>query len=326
MRILLYDSKVMVGKEKMIDGYVFIEDNKIEEIGEGRPPEDLRDSELVYSLKNKLIIPSFPAFLTHITLFPFRFSFWKKLDFLSVWNKIMELDNEKILKISMLGLTHLLEKGYMEIYTIDPSIEILSEISEKTGVMIKGFLPTDIEYKGKIQEEYIIGEVSLKGEANADFVRISDKNNSTIGFMDNQKRVYTCEKSREENPYGYCIGHNILYSIKWPAYNNEKCFSNSMEILEKIFKNSVPRRKRTFIEKGETANLVVIGLDNPIFAGLDTHEIVDVIACNELIAPQIEMGVSNGNIILDGGQQLVVPKRELEQAAKIVYALKNSIL
>ncbi len=59
MRILLYDSKVMIDKEKIIDGYLFIEDNKIEEIGEGPPPEDLKDSELVYSLKDKLIMPSF---------------------------------------------------------------------------------------------------------------------------------------------------------------------------------------------------------------------------------------------------------------------------
>ncbi len=99
-----------------------------------------------------------------------------------------------------------------------------------------------------------------------------------------------------------------------------------MEILEKIFKYSVPRRKSSFIEKGEMANLVVIGLDNPLFSGLDIYEVASAIACNELVVPQIEMGISNGNIIVDGGQQLVVPEGELKKATIIVYELRKSLL
>lgn len=73
VRILLRDAIVLKGRAlKPIEGYIYVEDNKVKHVGVGEVKEEHEIAELYITAKEKIVLPGTITPATWVSLYPFR--------------------------------------------------------------------------------------------------------------------------------------------------------------------------------------------------------------------------------------------------------------
>ncbi|MFP3230279.1 MAG: hypothetical protein RXS19_03530 [Caldisphaera sp.] len=121
--ILITGSSIFTGKELIRDGYVFIDDGKIKEVGTQPVPDEMSEPSLVLGGKGRIIAPSLTA-IADISTFLIRFfnlKMNKRIELYKMLSKkdLFTLSLPSIYELNMHGVTTIFAESIDVSYIID---------------------------------------------------------------------------------------------------------------------------------------------------------------------------------------------------------------
>ena len=335
--LLFYDYNIL-GSRGIFKGYVYVEDGRIAEIGEGEVPEDLKRADMFYKGQNRLILPGFSSPLTHLSLYPFRVLVGYTLDFYSVWNAVKRLSERDYMSLVSIALKSLVERGYTNIAFMEARPHTTALFLKEKELSAIALVPVDMEVEEpveKIEEELEVPvkECSVRGEERAFLTRIVGPKGITLGGVVDGKEYILSWPSSEmcrRNPF-FGVGHSPLFSTRSLLMT---CYQHnpSIDLIEALEKVTVGGERlilgteRRWLERGQSASFIAVRLDDVAFLGLGESELLWTLALTEYSVPKIETVVVNGTVVVDGGQQLIVEDAYIEKASDVIARLRATLI
>jgi hypothetical protein len=295
--------------EKIMKGYIFVDEGLVEEVGEGEPPEDLKKSDIHLPGHGALLIPGHASMVTHLQLHPLRGLVGKYITFRRAWEIVSRLSLEEATALSLNALKILLERGITAVLSIDPLPEASVEAFEKTG--LRGLIVSDRSIESGDERIKVIEVPDIND--NTIFQRIEGVGGETIGLRYMGYNIMA-RRGAIDNAKMVGVGHNKCYDVRGIASGTP------WELLQTLSLNHLGlllgKRFSKGIEKRMPADLYTIHpLSGLIYSASEADlGIVLECGCN---APYIETVIVDGEILLDGGQQLVVKDETVKRALRV---------
>jgi len=141
--ILLLNPTVvtMNGENEIIqEGFVYIENGKIIDVGSvNKLPYEYKYSDLVLNLKNKVVLPGFVSYHTHLSLFPLRFmglgltlSEWEET---VAWPYESTLTPEESLHASKLAIYAFIKNGVVAFADMHFNMDSVAKVAKESGLI-----------------------------------------------------------------------------------------------------------------------------------------------------------------------------------------------
>ena len=336
--VLLYNT-LLFKWDRLEEGYVYIAEGRIQETGEGEPPEDLRHAPLVYNLPGKLVLPGFTSPLTHLTLYPLRDRIGVTMEFSWAWHLASKISPDDAKNLALLALKHLVEHGFTAIAYMDPHPEAIAEAVEEVGLRATALVPLDApegvdpEALDRLRERGFPAQpASLYGDEPRGSIvylrRLPGDRDMTLGGQIGPRSI-ACHPEYQGfgDPAAFCVGHNLQYSTRW--LNGELGFRSNISYwsahkltLEGL--GMIVGEDVRWLEKGSPADLVVVDLGSVPFAGMEEKGLSSILFSTEYHVPRVETLVSRGQVLVDGGEELVFHRDALSRGARVALGLRRA--
>jgi hypothetical protein len=304
-------------EKRIIHGYVFVNEGLVEEVGEGEPPEDLKKSDIHLPGRGALLIPGHASMVTHLQLHPLRTLVGKRVTFWKAWESVSHLSLREATVLSLNTLKIMLEKGITTVLSIDPFPEAVVKALERTG--LSGVVVSDRSVESSNERIRIIEVPDIHG--NTVVQRIEWDHGETLGL---KYMGYNVIARHGVVDYAKMVGsgHNTCYDVRGIASGTpwELLRILSLNHIELLLGKSFPGG----IEKGMPADLYSIHPLSGILYNASEEDLGIVLECS-YHAPYIETVIVDGDVVLDGGQQLVVKDETIQQALRVGEKVFKSV-
>ncbi len=292
-------------EKRIVEGYILVEDGLIVEIGEGEAPEDLRSANLHYPGRGALLLPGMASMVTHLLLYPLRGFIGEKVSFKEAWSRAEALSHRQAYTLALNTIKNMVERGVTTILSLDPNPQDIVRAVRESGV--RGIIVSehDIEVDDALLKILDPHKFLLE--------RIEGERGATEGLVIGGETVAVRRECASSNYIG--VGHNPVYDPRWVCPG-----LNAWELLRKLSFSPLSfftgRSYPDGFSKGMPADMFSI---NPS-SGLLTKDMSSSLhhaVWSTYHSPVVETVIVGGNILLDGGQQLIVSKRIVEEATEI---------
>jgi len=283
LRLLFVDVAVLSPRERFARGYVSVRDGRIEDLGEGEPPAELRVAELVGGGHGRLVVPGFIALAAPV-LYPFRG--------LGVGLRVEDLlDYREAYYAALMGLYELSVSGYPVVLAVTTKVSAVADAMRAAGVTGAVLIPFGPSYPALESDEL------EKARSLAETGKI---------------RVYAM-KCGGETPEGLkaidCMEPAGWTGSPWI----ELCRLDNPE--ERLRKYWGMLGYGEPLEKGSEAHLVVLDLTEPPAWTPSMEPGWEWLRGS---TPRVEMVVAGGQPIVDGGQHLYIGLSDCEKAREVL--------
>jgi hypothetical protein len=320
MDILISDAYIPV-PGGFTKGYVYINEGKIMEIGEGEPPEDLKLSQLSYPVSGGVVLRGLSSPYTDLSLYWARGLIGKKISYIEALRLTSNLDVETQLSLIAVALRELLLRGFTFFGIRLVSPEIAKYLEEELGIHGVWLSTKEFIFDSK----WKVISIS-ENEDERPYIRITDKGVTNITWSDGSKSICT-DKDEPREIDSLCLELSLMLEFPLTRETYSQLDASQMHKLtsSNAYRQLLGETVDFSLNKNDYANIVVIRPDYPPATGLSPDEIAYLFYTGRLNAPTIDTVVSNGNILVDKGEVLGINERLLMIGHKKTLELRKTL-
>lgn len=150
VKILVTNAKILTMSEKhelLIDrGFIYLRDGRVEAVGKGEPPEELRYPELLISGEGRLVTPGLSSAITAVSLYPLRYRVndlaWNDLsDYMSM------LTRTDLYYLAALSFMELVSRGVTSALVADVFLDNVARAANDVGIYVTLAVPYECGIK-----------------------------------------------------------------------------------------------------------------------------------------------------------------------------------
>ena len=139
--ILITASAIYTGREVLRDGYVYIEDGIVKDVGPQPPPDDVQDATLIIGGPGRVVVPGLTA-VADVAAYGIRYSrptIGRRVEF------YRRLSDDELFKLSLPGVYELHMMGVTTIFVESLSPRLPFDLARKVGGFYGAARPTCVE-------------------------------------------------------------------------------------------------------------------------------------------------------------------------------------
>ncbi|MEM1619577.1 MAG: hypothetical protein QXU52_02345 [Fervidicoccaceae archaeon] len=311
-------------------GYVYVEGGVIAELGYGETPDDLRSAALIYEgWGRRLLLPGLSSPVIHLGLYPLRTELGFTLSFDAAWRSVAELSRREYSLLMLLGLRELIEKGYTSFGLFEPKPSAAAEVVAEYDLDALIIAPSDVSPMEAEREALSGLEASEIWIDRAE--RLEGPRGITLGLSLGSATALAWPSAEmcDKVDY-YAVGHNASFSGRLPILLCDepvRARERPPRTLKRLTRTEWKRGEKpkldgSWLERGGPADLISVKLDEPPLAGLRWDDIAWVLSRLDVWPPALETVVIKGEVVVDGGQQLLLEEPLLSLAEKVVEKVR----
>ncbi len=330
MRILLLGSLVAYPDplKSLRDGYVYMVNGRVEAVGKQPVPPEHQDADAVMGGRGRIILPARTAALIHASLYPFRHLVGGRDPYAWEQTRLLaeEMECEEAWAAALLGLYEALQSGVGHAVLEDIRAGCVLKAVDELGMHAVAAVPAgcleDHDWRGELGADERIGVAICKPGEDPPPGRplyghgLSVENAAAVFYASSITEglhVVTPGHSSRRESFALGIGSWHRYDLLAAALSLQGIgYSPQSLVMAMHASGLVP---------GRMDAVMVVRIDRPPgwIAGGSWG------ASSYLALGPVETLVIGDNIVIDGGENLMVGEERLEEASEILEVFLDKI-